>query len=39
MLRRGEYPDILKIAKVISLHKEGSKQTLSNYRTSVDTSS
>ena len=32
MLRKGEQPDILKIAKAVSLHKGGSKETLSNYR-------
>ena len=31
-LETGNYPDILKIAKVISLHKGGSKLDLSNYR-------
>ena len=31
-LKKVEYPDMLKIAKVIPLHKGSSKQTSSNYR-------
>ena len=31
-LRSGSYPDILKIAKVVPLHKGGSKLDLNNYR-------
>ena len=31
-LESGEYPDILKIAKVVPLHKGGSKSELGNYR-------
>ena len=32
MLEEGEYPDIFKIAKVVPIHKGGSKQTINNYR-------
>ena len=31
-LETGSYPDILKVAKVISLHKKGSKCDVGNYR-------
>ena len=31
-LKTGHYPDVLKIAKVIPLHKGGSKRELGNYR-------
>ena len=31
-IKKGEYPDLLKIAKVLPIYKKGSKSSVSNYR-------